>query len=103
MGTAGVIVFGVVILVVAVLVWGAVTAKRSVAVALVALAAAGLAAFLSYYALVESQSTAWALGYGMTSLLSAAVAGRHLVGRRLSSPKRLGKLLVGGLHDLRHG
>jgi hypothetical protein len=85
MGTAGVMILVVVILAVAILVWGAVTRKRSFAVALVALAVAGLAALLSYYALVESQSVAWALGYGVAAVLSAAVAGRHLVGRLLKS------------------
>ena len=81
MGTTGVSVVGVVALAVAVLVWGAVTTKRSVAVALVALTSAGVAGFLTQYALTESQSNAWALGYGVTAVLSAAVAGRHLVQR----------------------
>lgn len=87
MGTAGVIVFGVVILICGVLAWGAVTAKRSVAVGLVGLAAAGVAALLAYYALVESQSTPWAVGYGVAALLSIVVAGRHLVGRLLGHAK----------------
>jgi hypothetical protein len=82
----GVSVLGVVALSVAVLVWGAVTTKRSLAVALVALTSAGVAGFLAYYALVESQSTAWALGYGIATVLSAGVASRHLVQRTQYSP-----------------
>jgi hypothetical protein len=64
---------------------GAVNRRRSIAVALVALGVAGLAALLSYYALVESQSAPWALGYGVVAVLSAAVCGRHIAGRLLKS------------------
>ncbi len=83
MGSAGVILLVVVVLAVAVLVWGAITKRRSIAVALVTLGVAGLAALLSYYALVESQSVPWALGYGAVGLFSMAVAGRHLAGKLL--------------------
>ena len=85
MGSAGVILLVVVILAVAILAWGAVTKRRSIVVALVALGVAGLAALLSYYALVASQSVPWALGYGVAAVLSAVVAGRHLVGRLVKS------------------
>lgn len=79
MGPAAAIIF----LALAVLAWGAVTKRRSIFVALVALGVAGLAALLSYYALVESQSVPWALGYGAVGLLSMVVAGRHLAGKLL--------------------
>jgi len=85
MGPATAIIFLAAVLAVAVVAWGAVTRRRSIAVALVALGVAGLAALLSYYALVESQSAPWALGYGVVAVLSMAVGGQHLVGRRLKS------------------
>ena len=85
MGPAAAIIFLAAVLAVSVVAWGAVTRKRSIAVALVALGVAGLAALLSYYALVESQSVPWALGYGVAAVLSAAVCGRHLAGRLLKS------------------
>jgi len=85
MGTAGLIITVVAILAFVTVGWAAVTSKRSIAAALVALAVACMAAFLAYYALVESQSVPWALGYGTAAVVSAAVAGRHLVGRLLKS------------------
>jgi len=85
MGPTAAIIFLAAVLAVAVVAWGAVTRRRSIAVALVALGVAGLAALLSYYAMVESQSVSWALGYGVAAVLSAAVCGRHLAGRLLKS------------------
>ena len=70
---------------VAVLVWGAVTRKRSIAVAIVAVGVTGLAAMGSYYAFMESHSMSWALGYVVAAVLSMVVAGRHLAGRLLKS------------------
>jgi Cu/Ag efflux pump CusA len=71
------------ILAVAVTVWGAFTKRRSVAVAIVALAVAGLGGLLSYYACVETQSIPWAVGYGAVAIASAAVAARHLLGKKV--------------------
>lgn len=85
MGPAAAIIFLAAVLAVAVVAWGTVTRRRSIAIALVALGVAGLAALLSYYALVESQSVPWALGYGVVAVLSAAVCGRHVAGRLLKS------------------
>lgn len=83
MGPATAIIFLAAVLAATVVAWGAVARRRSIAVALVALGVAGLAALLSYYALVESQSAPWALGYGVAAVLSTAVCGRHLAGRLL--------------------
>ena len=81
MGSAGMIVFGVVALAGAVLAWRAISTRRSIAVALAALAFAAVAGLLAYYAQVESHSSGWALGYGVVAVLSAAVGGRHLTWR----------------------
>jgi len=76
-----------VVLAVAITVWGAFTKRRSVAVAIVAFAVAGLGGCLSYYACVETQSMPWAVGYGLAAVLSAVVMGRHFwgVARRIAS------------------
>jgi len=71
------------ILAVAITVWGAFTERRSVAVAFVTLAVAGLGGLLSYYACVETQSMAWTVGYGAVAIASAAVATRHLLGKKV--------------------
>lgn len=71
----------VVLLAMAVVAWGALAARRSSVVSVVALAVAGLAGLLSYYSAVETQSMAWVAGYGAVALLSAGVAVRHLLGR----------------------
>lgn len=81
MGPAAAVILLAVLLAILVVIWGAVSKRRSIAVALVALSVAGLAALGSYYAAVESQSVPWALGYGAVGLFSAAVAGRHLHGK----------------------
>jgi hypothetical protein len=85
MGPSTAIIFLAAVLAVAVVAWGGVTRRRSIVVALVALGVAGLAALLSYYALVESQSVPWAVGYGVAAVLSAAVCRRHLAGRLVKS------------------
>ncbi len=85
MGPVTAVILLSVLLVVGIVAWGAVTRKRSIVIALVALAVAGLATLLSYYSLVESKSVPWAMGYGVTAVLSATVAGRHLVGKLLKS------------------
>ncbi len=71
------------ILAVAVTGWGAFTERRSVTVAVVALAVAGLGGLLSYYACVETQSMPWTVGYGAVAIASAAVATRHVLARKV--------------------
>jgi len=71
------------ILAVAITVWGAFTERRSVAVAIVALAVAALGGLLSFYACVETHSMPWAVGYGAVAIASAAVAARHLLGKKV--------------------
>jgi len=68
------------VLALAVTVWGAFTERRSVAVAVIALAVAGLGGLLSFYACVETQSMPWAVGYGLAAVFSAVVMGRHILG-----------------------
>jgi len=81
MGFAATVVLVGVVVALAVVAWGTFAKKRYIAVALVALAVTGLAALLGYYSAVETQSMAWAIGYGVVAFVAAVVAGRHLVGR----------------------
>jgi uncharacterized membrane protein (DUF441 family) len=69
--------------VLAALVWGLFGKKRSIVLALVALVVAGLAALGSYYSLVETQSTPWALGYAAAAILAVVVAGRQLISKKI--------------------
>ncbi len=69
----------------AVTVWGTFTKRRSLGFALVALPLAGLAGVLSWYSVVETQSTAWGLLYGLVAFGSAAVTVRHLLPRRTAA------------------
>jgi hypothetical protein len=79
--TSALILLGVA-MVLAAITWGAFAAQRSLIVPLLALPVAGLAALLSWYSAVESQSVLWTVGYGAVAALAIAVAGRHLVGRK---------------------
>jgi len=42
-----------------------------------------LASLLSYYALVETQSMPWAVGYGAVAIAAAAISARHLLGKKV--------------------
>jgi hypothetical protein len=79
MGFTAAIIFLAAILALAVVAWGAFTKQKSVVVALVALAVVGVAGLLSWYALIETQSTPWTMGYGAVAIASTAVAARHLL------------------------
>jgi hypothetical protein len=66
----------------ALVVYGAISPKKSIAVALVALLVAVLAAAGGWHAWAETGSVPWTLGYGVIVMAAAAVSVRHLVGRR---------------------
>ena len=83
MGIEGIVVAVFILLGLAALVWGMFGKKRSLVVAFVALAMAGVAALGSYYALVETQSTPWALGYAAVAVFALVVAGRQLLSKKI--------------------
>jgi hypothetical protein len=85
MGPTGIVILLAAIAALGVVVWGAFSRTRSLAVAAIALGVAGLAALLSFYALVETQSAGWAVGYGLAAVLAGGVAVRHVVGRLLQA------------------
>lgn len=62
--------------------WGLVSHRRSVAFGVSAAAVAVLALLGAYYAWVESESTAWAAGYGVLAVAGLAAAFRHCAGGR---------------------
>ncbi len=80
MGSYGAFIFLAVIVALAVVAWGAFTARRSIAIAVVAMAVTVLAAGCGWYAFAESQSLPWTIGYGVVALLSAGVGIKHSVG-----------------------
>ena len=82
MGLGGVVALVVFALALAAVVVGAMSVKKSFAVALVGLIVAIPALGLSWYAWVESQSLLWALGYAAVALFALAVAVFHLLGDR---------------------
>lgn len=55
------------------------------AIGVSAAAVALLALLGAYYAWVESESTAWAVGYGVVAVARAASAVRHCAGGRAGS------------------
>lgn len=85
MGSQGAIVLLGAITVIAVVAWGAVAARRSIAIAVCAVLVAMLAALGGWHAHAESQSLPWTVGYGGLALVSLAVAIRHMVGGRAKS------------------
>lgn len=82
MGSSGSIIFIGAIVSLAVVVWGAFSARRSMAVAVVAVFVAMLTAGCSWYAFAESRSLVATISYGVVALLSLGVAGKHATGSR---------------------
>lgn len=82
MGSQGAIVFAIAIAALAVVAWGAFSARRSIAIAVVSITVAVVAAGCGWYAFVESQSLPWTLGYVAPALLSLGVGIRHMIGGR---------------------
>ena len=82
MGMEGVVALVVFALALGAIVVGAMSVKKSLAVALVGLIVAIPALGGSWYAWVESQSLPWALGYAAVALSALAVAVFHLLGAR---------------------
>jgi hypothetical protein len=70
------------ILAVAVVGYGAFAKRPAVLVALVAVAVAGLAGLLSWYAFAETHSTPWCVGHGVVAVASMVVAAKNLLPRR---------------------
>ena len=85
MGSQGAIVFVMAIAALAVVTWGAFSARRSITVAIVSILVAVMAAGCGWYAFMESQSLPWSIGYGVFAALSLAVGVKHLVGNRNDS------------------
>lgn len=81
MGFQGAAFFLVVAVLIAAAVYGAVTSKRSVLLALAALGLAGLAALGCWYAATETRSMPWTVGYGAIVAGSLVVAVRQLMGK----------------------
>lgn len=79
MGLEGIVIVVFILLAIAAVVWGLFAKKRSLAVALIALAVAGLAALGSYYSFAETHSMPWTLGYAAAALLALVVAARQLI------------------------
>lgn len=82
MGSQGAAILIGVIVALAVVAWGAVRSRPSIAVAAVAVIVALLAAGCCWYAYSESQSLPWTIGYGVVSLLSISVGIKHILGSR---------------------
>ena len=82
MGIEGIGIAMLILLGLAALVWGMFGKKRSLIVAFVALAMAGLAALGSYYSFLETQSMPWTLGYAAVAVVAVAVAGRQFMSKR---------------------
>ena len=65
----------------AVVAYGLFGPKRSIGIALIALAVAILAAGGAWYAWAESHDMPWTIGYGVVVVVSIASAARQFVGR----------------------
>jgi hypothetical protein len=74
----GAIIVAVVLLLIGVFLWGGLTTRRSIAVALLTLMVSVLAVGCGYYAFAESHSLPWAIGYGAIALTSLIVSISHL-------------------------
>ena len=70
-----------ILLALAVVAYGLFSSKRSIGIALIALAVAVLAAGGAWYAWAESHDIPWTIGYGMVTVISIASAARQFVGR----------------------
>ena len=82
MGYQGAIIFIGAIVALAVVLWGAFRSRGSLAIVAVAVFVAVLAAGCGWYALAESKSIPWTIGYGVVVVLSISVGMKHVIGNR---------------------
>ena len=70
-----------ILLALAVVAYGLLGSKKSIGVALIAVAVAVLAAGGAWYAWAESHDMPWTIGYSVVVVISIAAAARQFVGR----------------------